>query len=389
MSGPLGYVAFMSTNAECPVCERRVGIRPKGQGFVMRWHRHDGAPCHGSGQSVEPMEASAKEAQPSTHPGARPSWEHAMEVYEKTAVGRRGRRLAPTTLKKYRPALRRFSAFCRHHGAESPPDVSVELLRQFHGEIVGSNPSAPAAQAVAAVRSFMRWALEWWSDALPSALKVARACPTVATEQAPHRTLANEEFERVMAYLRNLTSEPLSPGDGAQVAALRDASALVLAVCAGLRRAEIAHLRLCDIDPGASESYWVLHVLGKGNKRRLAVLDGTAAAVVERYVKATLRELDRSSTESVLLPSRVRGDRSRMLPRSVYEAVIRFQRAAGITPVPTHGLRSTFGLRFLKSSSGDLQALQHLFGHASATTTMRYAAHVTMDRVSGHVPSVG
>ncbi len=389
MSGRLSYGAGMSTFSKCPVCERRIGIRPKGQGFIVRWHLYQGARCHGTGQDIEPRSEPASEAAARAHPGQRPSWDEAFEVYEKSAVGRGGRRLAESTLEKYRPPLKRFAAFCRDAEVKSPAEVTADVLRAFHAEAVGSNPSAPAALGVAAVRSFMRWSLEFWSDSLPSAPSIARVCPTVAVEQTPHRTLPTEDYDRLTSYLRGLIAEPLEGvADSAQVAALRDAAAVVLAVCSGLRRAEIARLRLCDVDTGASEHYWQLHVLGKGNKRRLAPLDRGAAAVVERYVKATLREMDRSSTEALLLPCRVHGECQSMSPRLVYDAVLRFQKAAGITaPVPTHGLRSTFGLMFLKSSKGDLQALQRLFGHASPTTTMRYAAHVTLERVAPHLPT--
>ena len=371
-----------SPTASCPECRRRVGLRPKGDGWVFRAHSMPGAGrCSATGRAAVPEDdgRAMLEAAAAMDPGERPTWERALEVYERTAVSKSGRRLNERTLRKYRPHLREFSAWCKASGVDTPPDLTFDTLRTFHGLTIGEQVSARDAQVIAAVRSFTRWAGEHWPASLPSPSRVARACPLVKVQSSPHPVLSKADTQAVDRYLAHVT-------EAGEIAALKDASCLVLAAYSGLRRAEIVGLDLGDIDDHA-EGYWILNVVGKGGKRRGVPLHASAARVVQRYIEVTDRAI--GGDGPVIVPRggatvrRVRGE-------MVYAAVKRAQLAARVSrPVTPHGLRSTFALRFLQGSHGDLQALQKLLGHSAPETTMVYASHVVMERVSPHIPAVG
>lgn len=385
------YHWFMSDQSPCPVCSRPIGLRPsKDGGWTICHHKGpSGVRCPGSGKRKDPTASPVTgETQKMIRPGERLTWGEALEAFEKTAVGRGGRRLSPATLSKYRPRLRYFSSFCKAHGVDCPADLGVEVIRQFHATMVGDFPSSAGAQAVAAVRSFLRWAEELWSgsETWPTASAVARACPTVRVESIHHPSLSRTDFELLASYVEQLMA-PVESFALTEVKRLRDGACMVLAAFAGLRRSEVANLSMAGVDTGGSDAVWLLNVLGKGGKRRQVALSRSVAGVIERYLEAAGRRLVFDSDEPLLMP--IQGQRRPMSGLSVYAAVHAAQRAAGLSrPVCPHGLRSTFARQFLRRSKGDLPALQHLLGHASPSTTILYGKPLTAEQVAEDLPGL-
>ena len=81
-------------------------------------------------------------------------------------------------------------------------------------------------------------------------------------------------------------------------------------------------------------------------------------------------------------PERVRGRRYPFTQdnwRKAWQAVLG---AAGVANLRWHDLRHTTATRLLKAT-GNLALVQHLLGHASVTTTMRYAHVMTEDLEAG------
>ena len=64
-------------------------------------------------------------------------------------------------------------------------------------------------------------------------------------------------------------------------ARLRDSAILELLYASGIRRAEVAGVRLADVDLAER----TIRITGKGNKQRTVVINRTAAAAIEAYVR--------------------------------------------------------------------------------------------------------
>jgi integrase len=146
-------------------------------------------------------------------------------------------------------------------------------------------------------------------------------------------------------------------------AAARDAAMLAL-LCIGLRRAEIAGLKVADYDRASGR----LVLRGKGGKERAVWLTNGAKSAVEDWL-----EIRGEATSEWLLLQVNKSGRivpAGITPQSVYAALLKRAEQAGIEVSP-HDFRRTFIGEAL-TAGVDVVTVQHLAGHSSPTTTARY-----------------
>lgn len=146
-------------------------------------------------------------------------------------------------------------------------------------------------------------------------------------------------------------ANPVREGDLARV--MRDAPEdmrrmLALGSMAGLRSAEIAHVKWSDVDP-ESGLLWVRE--GKGGKDRSVPLSG-----------GLLAELGQPGRGPII--------GREMTPQAVSLAIGRYLKRRGLNS-SAHKLRARYATRFL-TATGDLAATARVMGHSSVATTQRY-----------------
>jgi integrase/recombinase XerD len=132
----------------------------------------------------------------------------------------------------------------------------------------------------------------------------------------------------------------------------------------GLRRAELCHLKVSDID----RERMVIHVRqGKGSRDRDVPL---TPKLIE-----TLREYWRwMKPRTYLFPGTVKGWRADVpiTEKIVWQAVNQAAKGAGITKrVSPHSLRHSFATHMLEAGA-DLRTIQVLLGHAKLAHTTVY-----------------
>ncbi len=135
---------------------------------------------------------------------------------------------------------------------------------------------------------------------------------------------------------------------------IRDALMAELAYGSGLRRGELARLNVEDID----FANYTLHVIGKGNKRRIVPLTSKAVEGAREYLGR------RRATGGPLFVS---WNGRRMGTTSVYYVL---RSRVGIRP---HLLRHACATHLLKNGCG-VRAIQELLGHDRLDTTYIYTA---------------
>lgn len=150
---------------------------------------------------------------------------------------------------------------------------------------------------------------------------------------------------------------------------VRDRAVLAVLLYHGLRRQEVAQLRLDDLL--MRDGYEHLRVLGKGGKQRYIPLHGEAAKSIKRYL-----EYSRTSTaKSSFLFVSIRGSRAghSLSADGIYKAVCAYARAVGVfvQGLGAHGLRVTAATNALENQA-DIAHVQHWLGHASISTTRLY-----------------
>jgi site-specific recombinase XerD len=168
---------------------------------------------------------------------------------------------------------------------------------------------------------------------------------------------------------------------------VRNQAILALLYAAGLRRAELAHLMLGDVQTHAAGRLRV-RVMGKGNKERLVPLPPWANPYLTEWIRA------RGNAPGRLFLKRLEGPQPwpGMGPEAVRELILRTVRLAEIAHVAPHDFRRTY-ISLLLDTSRDVSAVQKLAGHANVKTTLRYdrrnerAAEAAADHLPPPLPA--
>ena len=187
---------------------------------------------------------------------------------------------------------------------------------------------------------------------------------TIQLPKAPDRLPDVLSVAQVDAML----SRPLDEGP----LALRNQAILEVLYGCGLRVSECTGLDLGDAI--LEEGY--LHILGKGNKERIAPISGAALRALRDYLERGRPELVRSyakSTSAVFLNARG----GRLTRQSVHSLVAEAGRFIGVANLHPHTLRHSFATHML-AGGADLRVIQEILGHSDISTTQIYT-HVDND----------
>ena len=150
----------------------------------------------------------------------------------------------------------------------------------------------------------------------------------------------------------------------------RDYMMVSLLYATGMRREELANIKLSDIDKNVK----TITIIGKGNKVRVVPVGDNSFSELIDYLKA--REsfaLDKSSKSPYLFLNR---SGNPLTVRSVNRLVKKYARLEGMDVTP-HTLRHSFATHLLENGA-DLMLIKEILGHASLSTTQKYT-HVTAE----------
>ncbi|MGC1381981.1 MAG: tyrosine-type recombinase/integrase [Candidatus Baltobacteraceae bacterium] len=140
----------------------------------------------------------------------------------------------------------------------------------------------------------------------------------------------------------------------------RDNAIMELFYASGMRRAELAGVKLGDVD--LTER--TIRVTGKGNKERTVVINRTAAKAIEAY----LRVRPRSADPALFLGRGAKG----LTPQHVWRIFNEIYRVSGVTKhASPHTLRHSFATHLVENGV-DLETVRELLGHESLATTGIY-----------------
>ena len=149
-------------------------------------------------------------------------------------------------------------------------------------------------------------------------------------------------------------------------AGARDSAIIgLLAVC-GLRRSELVHLTLDNIDLENGE---IRILKAKGNKERIVWLRGGALQAMEDW----LRVRDDLTTGAVFVPINKGGNQQDrpLTTKAVYNLLKKRGKEAGVKDFAPHDFRRTMISEML-AKGVDVLTVQKVAGHASSDTTRRY-----------------
>jgi site-specific recombinase XerD len=254
------------------------------------------------------------------------------------------RNYSQTTRRAY---LRAVADFARYFH-RSPDELGLEHVRDYQVYLFRVRKLKPNSVAVrvAALRFLFVVVLHRpWTVADMPYPKRPDTLPTV---------LSQEEVARMI----DAAGSPL------------DRVVLMTLYATGLRRLELTHLKIADIDT----QRMVIHVRGgKGRKDRDVMLSPRLLEALRQYFRSLKRK-----PRVWLFPATWRAENERpMSDKVVWHSCKRAARRAGIDkPVHPHTLRHSFATHLLEAGT-DLRTIQLLLGHSDlkATTVYLHLSH--------------
>lgn len=268
-----------------------------------------------------------------------------LEAFQEALVALK---LRQRTAEAYVDHLRQVARFT---GSLQPERLTLASLRTFQERRAAVVAAKTLALDLTALRAYVAWQLR---EALRAddPTEVLINPPKTMTLPRPYR-------DAELAAIWKAIAVP----DGLEEAALwywqRNRRVVLLALYAGLRRAEIASSRWRWVDLPRAGGGTMLVVNGKGGKDRVVPVHPTLRAELEVVEK---RPRDHAIAGKI--------DGSPILTKSFDHIFDRWPRGYEdmITP---HRLRHTFATQLLEAGA-DLESIRQLMGHTSLATTQLY-----------------
>jgi len=256
-------------------------------------------------------------------------------------------------------ALQAWLRWCDDRALLRARDVTRPIVERyqrhlFYARKKDGRPLAATTQYghLVIVRNFFRWLTRGgFLLANPASELLLPKLP----QRLPQAILSPEEAEGVLA-------QP----DVSTVAGLRDRAMLEVLYSSGLRRMELAALRLFDVN-ASHGTVWVRQ--GKGRKDRVVPIGERALAWVLKYADDVRPKLAGAHDEGVLFL----GDAGEPLHVDYLSQLARaYLMAAGIRkPGACHLFRHSMATAMLEGGA-DVRFVQEMLGHSSLETTQLY-----------------
>lgn len=264
---------------------------------------------------------------------------------------------SPKTIKAYLEALRLFDRYAADNGMpREVASIRREHVEAFIADVLANWKPATAHNRYRSLYSFWKWCVsegELKDSPMKnmSPPKVPDAPPPVLTEDS-------------LRLLRKAC-------EGTRFEDRRDMAIVMMFLDTGARRAELAGLKVKDVD-------WALNivgVVGKGGRVRACPLGKKSAQALDRYLRFRARH---RYADSEWLWLGHAGPMARD-GSGLAQAVERRASQAGIGKVNLHRFRHSFAHQWL-SEGGQETDLMTLAGWRSRTMVSRYAASAAAGR---------
>jgi integrase/recombinase XerD len=271
------------------------------------------------------------------------------------------------TVKNRRVFLGFFLAWCHDRGITEPTDVTRPILEHyqrylFHYRKKNGEPMSFRSQhtRLAPLRVWFRWMARqhYILNNPASEIELPRL-----EHRLPKHVLSAGEAEQVLSQPR--INDPLG---------LRDRAILETLYSTGMRRMEMIHLKLYDLD---TERGTVTIRQGKGKKDRVIPIGDRAAAWVDKYIREARPQLVVEPDDRTVFLSNAGEpfclDHLSNLVRAYVDAANIGKRGA------CHLFRHSMATLMLENGA-DIRFIQQMLGHADLNSTQIYT-HVSIRKL--------
>jgi len=239
------------------------------------------------------------------------------------------------TRKVYGTAVAQLAAFLNERGM---PTEAVNLRREhveaFIADLLDTRSASTAKTRYGGLQVFFGWLVE---EGELTRSPMERMKPPAVPDQ-PVAVVDDDAVRRL-----------LKVTEGTGFAERRDNAMIRLFLASGMRRGELAGLKLADLDFDAQVAW----VLGKGGRRRAAPFDHDTALALRRYLRVRARHAHGGSPWLWLGKLGPFGD------AGIQQMLQRRAAQAGVEGIHAHAFRHTFAHQWLAGggTEGDLMRL--------------------------------
>ncbi len=264
---------------------------------------------------------------------------------------------SPKTIETYVVSARLLEAFLREKGMPTDPEnITREHLEEWLIDLQGRSKPGTVSTRFRGVQQFFRWMLEEGEISVNPMARMQR--PAVPDDGQNTPVLTDSEIRKLIKVC-----------EGASFEHRRDMAVVRLLLDTGMRRNELAMLKVDDIDWELS----TVTVMGKGRRSRVCPFAPRAGKALDRYLRARKKHAHADS-DSLWL-----GRTGPMTPSGVYQIVRDRAVEAGIGPVHPHMFRHSWAHLF-RAAGGQEDDLMHLGGWRSRTMLTRYGRSAAEER---------
>lgn len=267
---------------------------------------------------------------------------------------------SPRTIRHQRFALARFISWCDERALQRPHDITRPILERYQRHVYHYRKHNGAPLTVAAqlglILPLQAW-FKWLTKQNHILYNPAADLDLPRKPKAlPKGLLSIAQIDTVLATCDMTTA-----------AGVRMRAILETLYSSGMRRFELAGLKLFDVDV---ERGAVMIRQGKGNQDRLIPLGARACAWLGKYLDEVRPELATSADDYMLF---LDDNGQRFEPGRLGDRVKCQLLAAGITqPGSCHLFRHACATHMLENGA-DIRFIQALLGHSKLDTTQIYA----------------
>jgi site-specific recombinase XerD len=287
---------------------------------------------------------------------AQPAWLAECWTWIWWLLASRG--LARSTMAAYAASLGAFADWVAKREDLDYTDLPVTVIDEWQRDMWYHRKASAGRRAYSlnALRSFY----DWRSTRGLGRNVVAGVKPPKISKRAPRKYTTQQLQQLFKASRKAITS----------LVSKRDEVMLAVLYATGMRREEIATLRLDQIE--LDERIAVFRIHGKGAKEREVATEGPVVKLLREWL-ALRGELDGVMTDCVFFTARRNWWGQAMGPKTVERMVCAVAKRAGLGEWGVHRFRVTFATQ-LYDDGIDLERIRVLLGHENIETTRKYLA---------------
>jgi integrase/recombinase XerC len=266
------------------------------------------------------------------------------------------------TLDAYRDDLSLFANYCDNLDI-NPVTANAYQVQGFIAEL-SAERAAPSSvnRRLSSVRGFYRWLSRFHG-------RVDNPCDTLRNVKVPWN-LPSVLWENEMADFAAL------PETKKALWAARDKALIMTMYSAGLRISELVSLSMDLLTVGMDGA----RVMGKGGKERMVFFSDEARGALRDYLPEREEKIRNAGLKAAQLNGALfvsEKGRALSVPGTRWIIYYYAQRSGLGKNIHPHSLRHSFATHLVNSGC-DIRIVQEMLGHASLSTTQRYA-HVNIE----------